>query len=43
MHAPALGLLAAEILTDGRASSMDTATLDPGRFAGGMTERRELL
>ena len=43
MHAPALGLLAAEILTDGRASSMDTAALDPGRFAGGMTERRELL
>ncbi|HET9939660.1 MAG TPA: FAD-dependent oxidoreductase [Candidatus Eisenbacteria bacterium] len=43
MHAPALGLLAAEILSDGRASSMDTAALDPGRFAAGTVERRELL
>jgi sarcosine oxidase subunit beta len=43
MHAPALGLLVAEILSDGRASSMDTTELDPGRFAGGTVERRELL
>jgi len=43
MHAPALGLLAAEILSEGRASSMDTTALDPGRFAGGLVERRELL
>lgn len=43
MHAPALGLLAAEILSDGRASSMDTAALDPGRFVGGVVEKRELL
>ncbi|HEX5031665.1 MAG TPA: FAD-dependent oxidoreductase [Candidatus Eisenbacteria bacterium] len=43
MHAPALGLLAAEILSNGRASSMDTSALDPGRFAGGTVERRELL
>jgi hypothetical protein len=43
MHAPALGVLVAEILSDGRASSMDTTELDPGRFAGGTVERRELL
>jgi sarcosine oxidase subunit beta len=43
MHAPALGLLVAEILSDGRASSMDTTELDPGRFVGGTVERRELL
>ena len=43
MHAPALGLLVSEMLSDGRASSMDTTALDPGRFAGGMVERRELL
>ncbi|HKO21313.1 MAG TPA: FAD-dependent oxidoreductase [Candidatus Eisenbacteria bacterium] len=43
MHAPALGLLAAEILSEGRASSMDTTAFDPGRFAGGAVERRELL
>jgi sarcosine oxidase subunit beta len=43
MHAPALGLLVAEILSDGRVSSMDTTGLDPGRFSGGTVERRELL
>ena len=43
MHAPALGQLLAEIIVDGTASSMDTAALDPGRFAGGVVEKRELL
>jgi sarcosine oxidase subunit beta len=43
MHAPALGLLLAEIMSDGKASSMDVAALDPGRFAAGRTETRELL
>ena len=32
MHAPALGALLAEILTDGRASTMDVAPLRPVRF-----------
>jgi len=33
MHAPALGLLLAEILAEGRARTLDAAPLDPGRFA----------
>jgi sarcosine oxidase subunit beta len=32
MHAPALGRLLAEIICDGRASSLDTRPLRPGRF-----------
>src|SRR5262245_59199609 len=35
MHAPALGQLAAEILTDGKATSLDVSALDPRRFAEG--------
>ena len=35
MHAPALGLLLAELLLDGRATSLDVAPLDPGRFRAG--------
>jgi hypothetical protein len=35
MHAPALGHLLAEILSDGRASTMDVAALRPERFAEG--------
>lgn len=46
MHAPALGLLAAEILTsaDGRARSLDARALRPERFAeGGAIEGPALL
>lgn len=35
MHAPALGHLLAEIMLDGRASTLDVDALDPGRFAAG--------
>ncbi len=35
MHAPALGQLLAEILCDGRATTLDVACLEPGRFASG--------
>jgi sarcosine oxidase subunit beta len=35
MHAPALGQLLAEIILDGKASTLDTAALRPGRFAEG--------
>ena len=35
MHSPALGLLLAEIISDGRASTLDTAALRPSRFAEG--------
>jgi sarcosine oxidase subunit beta len=35
MHAPALGQLLAEIISDGRASSMDATPLRYGRFAEG--------
>jgi sarcosine oxidase subunit beta len=35
MHAPALGLLLAEIISDGAASSLDVASLRPDRFASG--------
>jgi sarcosine oxidase subunit beta len=35
MHAPALGHLLAEIMLDGRASTLDVTTLDPSRFAAG--------
>jgi len=35
MHAPALGQLLAEIISDGKASSMDAAPLRYGRFADG--------
>lgn len=38
MHAPALGQLLAEIMTDGQASSMDAAPLRYGRFAEGATQ-----
>ena len=33
MHAPALGHLLAEIILDGRATTIDTTPLRPGRFA----------
>lgn len=35
MHAPALGHLLAEILLDGRASTLDVSALDPVRFSQG--------
>jgi glycine/D-amino acid oxidase-like deaminating enzyme len=35
MHAPALGQLLAEIISDGKASTMDAAALRYGRFAEG--------
>ena len=35
MHAPALGQLLAEIICDGRATTLDVACLDPGRFEAG--------
>lgn len=35
MHAPALGQLLAEIMTDGSASSLDVSPLRPSRFAEG--------
>lgn len=35
MHSPALGLLVAELVLDGRASSLDVAPLAPERFAAG--------
>lgn len=35
MHSPALGKLLAEIIVDGRASSLDTFPLRPSRFAEG--------
>ena len=37
MHAPALGQLLAEIMSDGKASSMDATPLRYGRFAEGAT------
>ena len=43
MHAPALGQLAAEIVTEGRARALDVAALDPGRFAAGRPNPPELL
>jgi sarcosine oxidase subunit beta len=35
MHAPALGQLLAEIITEGRATTLDTTPLRPSRFAEG--------
>ena len=35
MHAPALGQLLAEIMSDGAASSLDVTALRPSRFAEG--------
>ena len=35
MHSPALGQLLAEIMTEGRATSLDVHSLRPGRFAEG--------
>jgi sarcosine oxidase subunit beta len=43
MHAPALGQLLTEILLDGRASSLDTSPLRPGRFAEGAPNPGEIL
>jgi len=43
MHAPALGQLAAEIVTAGRASSLDVHALRPERFAEGAPNPREPL
>ncbi|HZM28267.1 MAG TPA: FAD-dependent oxidoreductase [Gemmatimonadales bacterium] len=44
MHAPALGQLLAEIVCDGRASTLDAAPLAPERFADGrMNPVSELL
>jgi sarcosine oxidase subunit beta len=35
MHAPAAGLLAAELLVDGHATTLDVSSLSPTRFAEG--------
>jgi sarcosine oxidase subunit beta len=44
MHAPALGTLLAEIIVDGRATSLDVSTLRPNRFSAGEPAREaELL
>ncbi len=37
MHAPAIGLLMAEIVLDGRTSSMDIDALSLDRFGAGTT------
>jgi len=36
MHSPALGQLLAEIICDGRATTLDVGCLEPGRFDAGM-------
>jgi len=44
MHAPALGQLLAEIVCDGRATTLDVSPLAPGRFAeGALNPVSELL
>ncbi|MCZ7543184.1 MAG: FAD-dependent oxidoreductase [Anaerolineae bacterium] len=44
MHAPALGQLLAEIILDGKASTLDTHSLRPARFAEGQpNDASELL
>ncbi|HEX3467176.1 MAG TPA: FAD-dependent oxidoreductase [Candidatus Elarobacter sp.] len=44
MHAPALGALLAELIVDGRASSLDVTPLRPDRFGGGdISHAAELL
>ena len=44
MHSPALGQLLAEIILDGKASTLDAAMLRPGRFAEGQpNDASELL
>jgi glycine/D-amino acid oxidase-like deaminating enzyme len=44
MHAPALGLLLAEIVTTGEARSFDASALRPSRFEeGGVEGSTELL
>ncbi len=43
MHAPALGQLLAEILIDGRASSLDASPLRPERFAESAPNPGEIL
>ena len=44
MHAPALGMLLAEIMTDGRATTLDVEALSPERFdKAGAEVRPELL
>jgi glycine/D-amino acid oxidase-like deaminating enzyme len=35
MHSPALGQLLAEIICDGRASTLEVSCLEPSRFAAG--------
>jgi sarcosine oxidase subunit beta len=39
MHAPALGCLLAELISDGRFSSLDATALRPSRFAEGAPNR----
>jgi sarcosine oxidase subunit beta len=39
MHSPALGQLVAEILSDGKATSVDVTALSPARFGAGTTTR----
>jgi hypothetical protein len=43
MHAPALGLLAAEIAAHGAARSLDVHALRPARFADGEPVRGSAL
>ena len=44
MHSPALGQLLAEVICDGRASTLDVAALSPARFAEGRLNKvSELL
>ena len=43
MHAPAIGLLMAELILDGRARSMDIAALSLARFAAGPVAREATM
>jgi sarcosine oxidase subunit beta len=43
MHSPAAGQLAAELVLDGRASSVDVSALDPGRFERGELVRETMV
>jgi glycine/D-amino acid oxidase-like deaminating enzyme len=44
MHAPALGQLLAEVMSDGAASTLDVSPLRPSRFReGGLNPSWEML
>ncbi|HEY3060665.1 MAG TPA: hypothetical protein VGL99_17030 [Chloroflexota bacterium] len=41
MHGPIAGKLLAEVMLDGRAHTIDIASLDPNRFASELAAQRE--